>query len=73
MSGFCKARHRTQNKQWPTSYCLVKLWFCLVDFNRLDSNYALLLPNKGAKSRLRGIKQKKTQIIPPEPRLGSFV
>ena len=32
--------------------------------NRLVSNYALLLPNKGAKSRLRGIKQKKIQIIP---------
>ena len=27
-------------------------------------DYALLLPNKGAKSRLRGIKQKKIPIIP---------
>ena len=31
---------------------------------RLVSNYALLVPNKGAKSKLRGIKQKKIQIIP---------
>ena len=32
--------------------------------NRLVSSYALLIPNKEAKSRLRGIKQKKFQIIP---------
>ena len=27
-------------------------------------NYTLLIPNKGAESRLSGIKQKKIQIIP---------
>ena len=36
----------------------------MIMINRLLSNYALLIPNKGAKSRLRGIKQKKIQIIP---------
>ena len=32
--------------------------------DRLVPNYTLLLPNKGAKSTLRGIKQKKIPIIP---------
>ena len=36
----------------------------LCALKRPVSNYALLIPNKGAKSRLRGIKQKKIQIIP---------
>ena len=31
--------------------------------NRLVSNHALLLPDKGAKSSLRGIKHKKIQIM----------
>ena len=32
-------------------------------FNRIVSNYALMIPMKGAKLRLRGIKQKKIHII----------
>ena len=36
----------------------------LIVNNILVSNYALLIPNKGAKSRLRVIKRKKVQIIP---------
>ena len=47
--------------------------FRCVICNRLVSNYTLLLPNKGAKSRLRGIKQKENTNYSPEPRLGSFV
>ena len=49
-----------------------KVSFGTITLNRLFSNYAQLLPNKGAKSRLRGMKQNKIQINPLEPRLGSF-
>ena len=40
----------------------------LGQINKLASlNYALLLPNKGAKLRLRGIKTKENSNYSPEP------
>lgn len=36
----------------------------MIMINRLPCKYSLLIPNKGAKSRLREKKRKKIQIIP---------
>ena len=56
---------------WPLSKSAWEFVAMLKNLDRLDvegkrlpSNYALLLPNNRAKSRLRGIKQKKIQFIP---------